>query len=254
MAAILDFRSDSYQVASQLAEGCRKSWLLKQFFDDGRRTTYNGHWPITIAHLEHFVVRWAKKLCDFYEFVSHIISIKQKHYKKIPVCKNLSFYIWTIDVQFRKRTLLLYLQPINDTDYPANSRSLILVATARLQNRRLLQNISVNRECPNWNVRCINWYWPSLFAKERKGLFCAFRVNIIWAVTRGSVPTDMCAQRRIKSPCASAQSDHNLRSIGRRKKFWILGYQKCAQWRFWSGIFRVAGCTCPKVCFQTWLI
>ena len=34
---------------------------------------------------------------------------------------------------------------------------------------------------------------------------------IIWAVTWENVPSDMCAQRRLKSACASVQSDQNRR-------------------------------------------
>ena len=61
----------SYQVSSQLAQGCRRSRLLKQLLTphDGRRTTHDarrttddGHWLTTIAHHEHFVLRWAKKV------------------------------------------------------------------------------------------------------------------------------------------------------------------------------------------------
>ena len=44
----------SYQVSSQLAQGCRKSRLLKQLL-----TPHDGHWLTTIAHHEHFVLRWA---------------------------------------------------------------------------------------------------------------------------------------------------------------------------------------------------
>ena len=53
----------SYQVSSQLAQGCRRSRLWKQLLTphDGRRTTDDGHWLTTIAHHEHFVLRWAKK-------------------------------------------------------------------------------------------------------------------------------------------------------------------------------------------------
>ena len=53
----------SYQVSSQLAQGCRRSRLLKQLLtpQDRRRTTDDGHWLTTIAHHEHFVLRWAKK-------------------------------------------------------------------------------------------------------------------------------------------------------------------------------------------------
>ena len=46
----------SYQVLSQLAQGCRRSRLLKQLLTphDGRRTMDDGHWLTTIAHHEHF--------------------------------------------------------------------------------------------------------------------------------------------------------------------------------------------------------
>ena len=46
----------SYQVLSQLAQGCRRSRLLKQLL-----TPHDGHWLTTIAHHEHFVLRWANK-------------------------------------------------------------------------------------------------------------------------------------------------------------------------------------------------
>ena len=51
----------SYQVSSQLAQGCRRSRLLKQLLTphDGRQTTHDGHWLTTIAHHEHFMLRWA---------------------------------------------------------------------------------------------------------------------------------------------------------------------------------------------------
>ena len=53
----------SYQVSSKLAQGCRRSRLLKQLLmrHDGRPTTHDGHWLTTTAHHEHFVLRWAKK-------------------------------------------------------------------------------------------------------------------------------------------------------------------------------------------------
>ena len=53
----------SYQVSSQLAQGCRRSRLLKQLLTphDERRTTDDGHWLTIIAHHEHFVLRWAQK-------------------------------------------------------------------------------------------------------------------------------------------------------------------------------------------------
>ena len=45
----------SSKVSSPLAQGCRRSRLLKQLL-----MLHDGHWPITIAHHEHFVLRWAK--------------------------------------------------------------------------------------------------------------------------------------------------------------------------------------------------
>ena len=54
----------SYQVLSQLAQGCRMCRLLKQLLtlQDGRSMTDDWHWLTTIAHHEHFVLRWAKKV------------------------------------------------------------------------------------------------------------------------------------------------------------------------------------------------
>ena len=34
---------------------------VKKFTDDARRTTDDGQRPVTIAHHEHFVLRWAQK-------------------------------------------------------------------------------------------------------------------------------------------------------------------------------------------------
>ena len=44
----------SYQVSSQMAQGCRRSKLLNQLLAplDARRTTLDGYWLTTIAHLE----------------------------------------------------------------------------------------------------------------------------------------------------------------------------------------------------------
>ena len=82
MAAILDFDQNnfshfwstshpdaSYQVSSQLAQGRRRSRLLKQLLKlhDARRMTMtdDGYWLTTIAHCEHFLLRWAKNLSKF---------------------------------------------------------------------------------------------------------------------------------------------------------------------------------------------
>ena len=62
----------SYKVWSQLAQGWRRSWLLKQIVDAAWRTTHNQHWPIKIAHLEQFVLRWAKNAW----IIEYIILLK----------------------------------------------------------------------------------------------------------------------------------------------------------------------------------
>ena len=51
----------------------------------------------------------------------------------------------------------------------------------------------------------------------------------LWAAMWENVPSDMSAQRRLKSACA-------VRSVFvvRIKNFTSLTVQKCAQWRFWS--------------------
>ena len=49
------------QVSSQLAQGCRRSRLLKQLF-----TPHDGHWLTTIAHHEHFMLRWANNFIEMF--------------------------------------------------------------------------------------------------------------------------------------------------------------------------------------------
>ena len=73
----------SYQVSSQLAQGCRRSRLLKQLLTphDGRRTTHDGHWLTTIAHHEHFVLRWANK--------KKKRKKKKKHFHVCKQCRQL---------------------------------------------------------------------------------------------------------------------------------------------------------------------
>ena len=59
----LQVNNASYQVLSQLAQGCSR--LLKQMLalHDVRLTTDDGHWPITISH---FKLRWAKEEPRFF--------------------------------------------------------------------------------------------------------------------------------------------------------------------------------------------
>ena len=63
-------------------------------------------------------------------------------------------------------------------------------------------------------------------------LFCTLKRSDIRAATCGNVPTDKCAQYRLKSAWASG---HLLGVFAdRMKKLCILGYRECAHWRFWS--------------------
>ena len=63
----------SFQVSSQMAQGCGRSRLLKQLLmpHDGRRTTHDRHWLITTAHPG---LRWAKK--KTHRYFSHIHCIE----------------------------------------------------------------------------------------------------------------------------------------------------------------------------------
>ena len=70
----------SYQVSSQLAQGCRRSRLWSNCWHhtmhDGWRTTddvwrkVDIDWLTTIAHLEHIVLRWANKMGFFFQINS----------------------------------------------------------------------------------------------------------------------------------------------------------------------------------------
>ena len=42
---------DTSTVSSQLAQGCKRSSLLKQIVDAAWQVTHNGHWLITITHM-----------------------------------------------------------------------------------------------------------------------------------------------------------------------------------------------------------
>ena len=53
----------------ELAQGWRRSCHLKQIVD-------NGHWLITIAHLEHFMLRWANKAVNNNQRVGACVSGK----------------------------------------------------------------------------------------------------------------------------------------------------------------------------------
>ena len=60
-------RCDTSYLVSSIAQGCRKSSHLSNLLTPhyGRRMTHDArwHWPTTIAHIENFVLRWAKIKC-----------------------------------------------------------------------------------------------------------------------------------------------------------------------------------------------
>ena len=62
-----------------------------------------------------------------------------------------------------------------------------------------------------------------------------FKCQKIWAAKWESVPSDICANRKLKTACASALWHSLIRVFAiRMRKLCILGYPKCAQWRVWS--------------------
>ena len=91
----------SYQVSSQLAQGCRRSRLLKQLLmpHDGRHTTDDGHWLTTIAHHEHFVLRWAINTGGFsnrHIKIAKIIPIGNPRWPPwMPSWKSILNFFWT---------------------------------------------------------------------------------------------------------------------------------------------------------------
>ena len=67
--------------------GFRRRRCLKKLWttDDARRTTDDGHWAITKAHHEHFVLRWAKQeghdgLVSLHWLIREIHSYQTLHY------------------------------------------------------------------------------------------------------------------------------------------------------------------------------
>ena len=74
-------RNHSCEVWSKSSERFQSRRCLSKKVD-GRRTTHDGRCtttddgqrPVTIAHREHFVLRWAKKLVDSYYSAPKILS------------------------------------------------------------------------------------------------------------------------------------------------------------------------------------
>ena len=61
------------QVPSRLAQWFRRRRCLKKLW-----TTHAGHWAITKAHHEHFVLRWAKKLLNYNLPMLYTVSLFPK--------------------------------------------------------------------------------------------------------------------------------------------------------------------------------
>ena len=64
------------------------------------------------------------------------------------------------------------------------------------------------------------------------GWYLCFNYNDKWAASWQNQQNGMCAQRRLRSAWASAQSDQSLTVC--MKKAWILSYPMSAQRRLWS--------------------
>ena len=61
--------------------------------DDARRTTHAGHWAITKAHHEHFVLRWAKNPQDPVRLEPKTPGLRVKHFTTEPRRTPVKF--WT---------------------------------------------------------------------------------------------------------------------------------------------------------------
>ena len=57
--------------------------------------------------------------------------------------------------------------------------------------------------------------------------------NTTWAEAQHFLQDWMCAYRRLRSACASKQSDHTVFAV-RLKTYWILGYPQSGMYRLWS--------------------
>ena len=69
-----------------------------------------------------------------------------------------------------------------------------------------------------------------LFCISKGPIFHVILSSIIWVAMWEIVPSDMCAQRRLRSACAFAQSDQSLRCP--HEEICILSYPMCVQRRF----------------------
>ena len=94
----------------------------------------------------------------------------------------------------------------------------------------------------NIGLHDIPWFWmfatgTELFPVQPMSTWLSSLLyrNLLHNLSRNTTkPTKwVCAQRRLRSAWASAQSDQSLCSV-RVKKPWILSYPLCAQRRLWS--------------------
>ena len=87
----------SYQVSSQLAQGCRRSRLLKQLLTlhDERRTLTDHN-----SSLEHFVLRWANNAKTNATYVTTNAQTKK-------IKKNNKFYskTWVSLIRFKQKVM-----------------------------------------------------------------------------------------------------------------------------------------------------
>ena len=151
-------------------------------------------------------------------------------------------------IQINDSDQLAYLRNLirrgysNDSDQPACLRSLI----------RVFAGHSIGRQIPNITLCGQRRLWLR-WSESSLG------VKLIWTTTWQNKDNDMCAQRRLRSAWATAQSDHNLRCAWRNlvslATHWAHSEDSDQAGRMPRLIWVFAGRTCHFVGFVTrWLI
>ena len=110
-----------------------------------------------------------------------------------------------------------------ETDQPAYRHSLITILAVRTASKNV-ESLAINkRQRRLWSARMrrLIWffagrtyivfsYWTRMQTATALDHDIGSHGHSIWATLWENVPSDMCAQRRLKSACASAQSDQSL--------------------------------------------
>ena len=96
--------------------------------------------------------------------------------------------------------------------------------------------------CSHWVDRVNTVHWCDAYLKNNIYIYlmnciCPERRAVKMhnaATTWENIPSDICSKRRLKSACASSQSDQSLRCPHEKTLHPWFMIQKCAQWGFWS--------------------